>query len=121
MRERILILAIALVAGCYAPQPSGAARTTYVTMATVDGAFVGGVAALGGCMLAGGFVNNKTTDRMGVTCFVAGAVVAGAASLYAERETASEPPAPAWVVISIVPVSLVLGAVSWTYKALRGN
>jgi hypothetical protein len=117
---RILCAVLALQLGCFAPQRPGAARIAYITMATTDAAFAGGIGGAIACGLAtGGISHHGGNDKATAICFTAGAVAGGAGALYGSLETEDEPDTATWIVISVPAALFVLATIGGIVNRLK--
>ncbi|HEY0988455.1 MAG TPA: hypothetical protein VGD80_15430 [Kofleriaceae bacterium] len=125
MLARLLLVALVLHAGCFAPQRSGGARTAYLTMATGDAALVGGLGGLLGCSFLTGEIweHGGKASNVATVCGLGGMVAGGGGALYGSLNSDDEPDTATWVVVSlpaaIAGVSLVIGSVAWIVDRLR--
>lgn len=125
MLTRIAIVSLLLQAGCVAPQRPGAARTTYLTMATADGAMAGGFGGLLGCSFLTGEIwqHGGGNSKAAQVCGLGGAVAGGAGALFGSLNSDREPDRATWVVVSLPAVllgaSLVASAVALVVDQFR--
>jgi len=125
MLTRLLVVSLVLHSACYAPQRSGAARTTYLTMATADGGMVGGVAGAIGCGFVTGDVWQHSSDgsKVPLVCGLVGMVAGSAGALLGSLNSDDEPDRATWVVVSLpaaaLGVSVIAGGITWVIDQLR--
>lgn len=125
MLTRLLAASLVLHSACYAPQRSGAARTTYMTIATADGGMLGGVAGAVGCGFVTGDIWKHGGDgsKVPLLCGLAGMVTGGAGALLGSLDSDDEPDRATWVVVSLpaaaLGVSVVVGGITWVIDQLR--
>ena len=125
MFTRLLVASLVLHFACYAPQRSGASRTTYVTMATADGGMVGGVAGAVGCGFVTGelWQHSRDGSTVPLLCGLVGMAAGGAGALLGSLNSDDEPDRATWVVVSLpaaaLGASVVLGGISWVMDQLR--
>jgi hypothetical protein len=120
-------LALAVAAGCAAPQSqTGWRRDTYIAMSTVDGVVLG---SIGGVVVtcAPYFMSHGCPDdlmRLGVPV---GAVVGGFTSYWLTRVSEREPDRADWVVVGMLPgLAVLAGAIhvisttaGWVSRGVR--
>jgi hypothetical protein len=117
---RALSVLLAVQLGCFAPQRAGAARVAYISMATTDAAFAGGIGGAIACGLAtGGFSHGGGNEKATAICFGAGAIAGGAGALYGSLETEDEPDTAAWIVISLPAALFVLATIGGVVNRLK--
>jgi hypothetical protein len=107
--------------GCFAPRTPGPARTTYITMATMDGAMAGGLGGFTLCHLFTEGMAHGTTpgNRVPSICGVVGMVGGGGAALYGSLVTDAEPDRGTWIAIgtlSALALAMGIGLVVKTVK-----
>lgn len=131
VRRRLLVLSLAIPlvvllvqAGCYAPQRPGFQRTTYLTLATTDGALLGGVGAMLGCeVLTGDLWRHKRseTSKTALACGVAGMLAGGIGAYWGSAESENEPDRAVWVTVSLPWVAVGAALVIAGYNQLIGK
>lgn len=117
-RSLLTAVACASFVACAAPQQPGLARTSYATMATVQGAALGAGLGVGACSL---FAPKPYPTRLGVVCGAIGAVAGGTAALVGTLETENEPSRLDWAGVVAVPAFLVVGGVWYLIQRARAD